>query len=216
MSEELRVRLRAAMERAGLNMKQLSLASGKGETLVRDILERGRTPRYATLQALATALKTPLADLLPPEQSTGGDALQLSQVMSLRAEPGRLPVYSAVEAGNGGMTITYDTVEWIDLPPALQGVAGAFGLYVVGDSMAPMLKRGDMVHVHPTRPPRLGDLVICIVKSPQPDGDFVGYVKLLRAVTAEHVVLEQLSPAKELRLRKRDVRVHRVVGVEYA
>lgn len=198
-------------------MKQLSLAAGLGETAVRDILERDRSPRYSTIEALAKALRITPADLVPErEQPAGDDPLRLSKVKAVRLEPGRLPVYAAVEAGNGGMTITYETVEWIDLPPALQGVSGAFGLYVVGDSMEPMLRRGDMVYVHPTRPARPGDIVVCLIKQSEPDGEHVGYVKRLKAVTATHVILEQLQPAKEMRFAKETVKLHRVVGVEYA
>ena len=44
-------------------MKELSLAAGKGETFVRDLLEKGTDPRTENLKALAEALGMTLSEL---------------------------------------------------------------------------------------------------------------------------------------------------------
>lgn len=49
-------RLRAELENRGLTMKQASLNAGQGETFVRDILERNRTPSIDKFIALASSL----------------------------------------------------------------------------------------------------------------------------------------------------------------
>lgn len=197
-------------------MKQTSVGAGLGETAVRDILERGRNPRWDTVQKLCSFLGIDPGDLGLSTGRLPEDPISLTQVKRLRMERGRLPVYAAVEAGDGGIAITYDAIEWIDLPPVLAGVAGAFGLYCTGSSMEPMLKQGDMVYVHPTRPPKPGDIVVCILKKSGPDGEFMGYVKRLKGSTSTHHILQQLSPPQEIKFAKADVKLHRVVGVEYA
>ena len=48
MAEDVRARLRRLMTERRLNMKELSLAAGLGETAVRDILIREQDPKHQT------------------------------------------------------------------------------------------------------------------------------------------------------------------------
>lgn len=65
MAEEVwKSRVRQALAEKGLNMKEASLAAGKGETFVRDMLERHREPKIDNFTALARVVDKPISYLL--------------------------------------------------------------------------------------------------------------------------------------------------------
>ncbi|WP_352690984.1 helix-turn-helix transcriptional regulator [Mesorhizobium sp. M0663] len=64
MNEGWRDRIVRRLAERDLTMKEASLLAGKGETFVRDILKRGRTPSTANLEALSRVLRVSVADLL--------------------------------------------------------------------------------------------------------------------------------------------------------
>lgn len=64
MSDDLKDRLRAMMEKRGMTARSLSLASGLASTAVRDILSgRSATPRPSTILRLAKVLQCPVEEL---------------------------------------------------------------------------------------------------------------------------------------------------------
>ena len=61
-------------------------------------------------------------------------------------------------------------------PPQLEGVQGAKAVYVRGRAMEPRYYAGEIVYLHPTRPPNPGDFVFLTVREPSfPAG--VGYIR---------------------------------------
>jgi transcriptional regulator with XRE-family HTH domain len=56
-------RIRQLLDDRGLSMRAASIAAGRGETYVRDILERDHQPGAANLKALARSLGVPVDDL---------------------------------------------------------------------------------------------------------------------------------------------------------
>ncbi len=73
MDEAIRIRVRAEMERQGLDMKGLSKLAGLGETYVRDALKRGRGGSLPALNKLAAALGRSLDWLLTGAATAGGE-----------------------------------------------------------------------------------------------------------------------------------------------
>lgn len=73
MDEAIRNRVRAEMERQGLDMKGLSKLAGLGETYVRDALKRGRGGSLPALNKLAAALGRSLDWLLTGAATAGGE-----------------------------------------------------------------------------------------------------------------------------------------------
>lgn len=132
---------------------------------------------------------------------------------SRQAPPGApdLPVYASAEGGPSGMMVTYDPVDWLARPDALQNVRDAFAVYVIGESMEPRYEQGDMILVHPTRPPKRGDDVLLL--SEQPDRAFAALVKRLVRWDSENWTVQQYNPAKEYPLsRSQWQRAQVVVG----
>lgn len=64
MSEQFKERLESRMKEQGFNMKSLSKAAGLGETTVRDILKRDRSPSLETVGPIASALRVSVGWLL--------------------------------------------------------------------------------------------------------------------------------------------------------
>ncbi|MBF0252016.1 MAG: helix-turn-helix domain-containing protein [Alphaproteobacteria bacterium] len=103
------------------------------------------------------------------------------------------PVYGAASAGGGDFFEMHDVVDYIGRPPALGPESGAYGLYVIGDSMAPKWDEGDTVYVHPGRPVTVGcDVVVQIS-----NGDEVTRALLKRLVRRDvhEIELVSLNPA---------------------
>ncbi|WP_245294669.1 helix-turn-helix domain-containing protein [Rhizobium rhizosphaerae] len=69
MSGGWKERVRQALDEQGLSMKEASIAAGMGETFVRDILERDRTPKIDHFMSLAVVLKKPVSFLLGEAKS---------------------------------------------------------------------------------------------------------------------------------------------------
>jgi phage repressor protein C with HTH and peptisase S24 domain len=73
MDEAIRNRVKAEMQRQGLDMKGLSRLAGLGETYVRDALKRGRGGTLPALNKLAAALGRSLDWLLTGAEEAGGE-----------------------------------------------------------------------------------------------------------------------------------------------
>jgi transcriptional regulator with XRE-family HTH domain len=68
MTEIWKKRLKEAIEERAMSMKALSLAAGKGETFIRDLFERDRTPSIDNFMAIAHILGKSVAFLLGEEE----------------------------------------------------------------------------------------------------------------------------------------------------
>lgn len=114
MDEIIRKRVKAEMERQGLDMKSLSIRAGLGETYVRDALKRGRGGSLPALNKLAGALGRSLDWLLTGVQTAGGefppeeapqrrlDTAVDRKIVDAAAGPGPSILEIDVRAGAGG------------------------------------------------------------------------------------------------------------------
>jgi repressor LexA len=103
--------------------KKLARQAGLGETVVRDILEKGVEPRVGTLIKIADALEIPAASLFGTQ----------------------VPVLGKIGAGGCVLFEQTDEPELVDRPP---GAAGRLmALKVTGDSMFPVYRDGDIIYV---------------------------------------------------------------------
>ncbi len=110
------------------------------------------------------------------------------------------PIYGSSQAGNEGQVVDYDhVVEYRHRPPELIGVTGAWGMYVVGDSMEPRYFHGDRVHVNPHKPVRAGRFVV-IVRH-----DNTALVKQFVAKNDSRYKLRQLNPKRDIEIPANEV-----------
>jgi phage repressor protein C with HTH and peptisase S24 domain len=113
-----------------------------------------------------------------------------------------LPVYRTSEGGPSGMLIAFEPIDWIGRPDTLQNVRDAFGIYAIGSSMEPRYEHGDLIVVHPTRPPKREDDVLLLSNgenSPAP-----AMVRRLIGWTDTAWSTRQYNPGRDEELRRAD------------
>lgn len=124
--------------------------------------------------------------------------------------PNGLPVFAAVEGGEGEMVVSAEEIDVVDTPWFLSRVKESYAVLVIGESMSPAYEPGDMAFVNPKLPPRRGKDAIFV--SPL-HGDFKAIIKRFVSSTPESYIVEQFNPAKQLTLPRRLwTGVYRVVG----
>jgi len=126
----------------------------------------------------------------------------------------RLKVLGMAECGPDGWSLwNGDVIDLIDRPASLNGVPGAYAVYVVGASMEPRYHPGEVVHIHPGKPLTVGAYVL-VQRRPKNDGDPpLAVIKRLARRTGSKIVLEQFNPPKSFEIKSDDiVSIHRVVG----
>lgn len=123
-----------------------------------------------------------------------------------------LPIFASAQGGNDGMMLTVgEVVETVRRPAPLAGVKGAFGMYVIGDSMSPAYEQGDLILINPAKPPRGGDDVLVIKVGD--DNTHTALVKRLVKMDDGIVRLKQFNPAKEFDVPRDQVQgLHLIVG----
>lgn len=111
-----------------------------------------------------------------------------------------LPVLGMAVGGEDGRYIFNGSViDYVVCPPSLENVAGAYAVYIDGESMYPRFKAGETVWVHPGKPARRGDDVIVQIKPSDDDGSPPwGYVKEFVGRQGNKLVLRQYNPAIEI------------------
>lgn len=125
-----------------------------------------------------------------------------------------LPIFAATQGGDGHMIVSTDIVETRKRPSILEGVPNAYGLLVVGDSMAKVFRHGDLALVHPGLPMARDDVHV-FYDHPQfgQAGEATSIIKNLINWTDKDYILEQFNPFREWKVPRVDWPVcHRVVG----
>lgn len=91
--------------------------------------------------------------------------------------------------------------------PELIGVKGAYAIYVVGLSMAPVIEPGDIIFVNTLAPPLPGRLVILLPSN----CDGAVMIRRLVEETSEKIVVRQENPEDEIILDRSDVEAMHVI-----
>ncbi|KAF0131118.1 MAG: Repressor protein C [Xanthobacteraceae bacterium] len=127
---------------------------------------------------------------------------------------GGFPIYAAAQGGDGHLIISTDIVETTKWPTILEGVRGAYGLLVVGDSMAKAYRHGDMALVHPGLPMARDEVHVFYDHPPFGEaGETEAIIKNLLSWSDIHYTIEQFNPAREWKVDRADwPTCHRIVG----
>jgi transcriptional regulator with XRE-family HTH domain len=129
-----------------------------------------------------------------------------------------LKVFAAVEGGPGEMVVSTDPIELVPRPWYMREVRDGYAVLVVGESMVPAFKPGDMAIVNPRLPPLRGQDVILV--GGEQTGEFRASIKHLEGWDARAWKLRQYNPPRgekaELTWSKKDwPKALRVVGKYY-
>jgi len=97
----------------------------------------------------------------PARASADGVAGAAVEAVQSTEDPGpadqadSIPVYGAARGGDDQeMHLDGRPIDWVPRPPFLRNVRQAYSMQVVGDSMKPMYRAGQLVYVNPFRLPR--------------------------------------------------------------
>lgn len=205
---EVATALKRLRERTGRSVRETAAAIGwKPTTYQRyeDAFKKEHQPvRLMRLLAPVFAPKVAAAELLalagvaesspePAPKSPAADS------------PNGLFVYGTVKGGrNGEIVDTAKVVATVARPDYLAGVPDAFAMYVIGSSMEPRFRRGDLLFIHPGRPPNRGDEVVIAFP------DNTGLVKIYLGASDQAFEFEQLNPKRKLRFPR-----HEIIGIYF-
>jgi SOS-response transcriptional repressor LexA len=161
---------------------------------------------------------------LPNQQEVFGSA-ELSMPYGGYRDPGRPPSFRYGEQASwaenmvpvygytaGGLQTDLnlakgEIVDWATRHPALNGIRDAFAVYVFSDSMVPRYFPGELVYVHPGRPPEQNK--DCIVELKNGDA----YLKCYLGQNNDEVRFTQYNPAEEISFAKSDIQaLYAIVG----
>ncbi|MDA4844102.1 LexA family transcriptional regulator [Hoeflea poritis] len=110
----------------------------------------------------------------------------------------RIPVFGQAVGGvDGEFVMNGNRLDDVFSPPSLSSVAGAYAVYVAGESMEPRYFDGEIVFVNPSKRARRGDFVVAQIQAEE-HGPALAYVKRFVRWNAEELVLAQYNPEKEL------------------
>jgi len=147
MVSDWRSRIERAISEHGLTMKAVSLKAGKGETFVRDMLKRDRTPSADNLAAIENAIEA----MSQPSPSRSSNLVQIPDlaIFGGMGTGGELDVYT--DANNGDVLDPEQIRGYWSLPDYMtRGLGALKNIYaweVRGDSMEPTLPGGSVVFV---------------------------------------------------------------------
>jgi len=206
----------AARKAKNLSQSELATAAKVSQQLIASI-ETGQTRTTKYLPRIAAVLGVPPGQLdaewsnLPIRSSASGGS---GHGPSSPANPADLPLHAAAEGGGGQIIVTSEPVDWLPRPALVANVRGAYGLYIVGESMVPEFEPGDIALVNPHLP--VVPDTTCIFYGQKQD-DVRATIKRLRRKTGDTWYLKQWNPPEGMKGEFTLSRVawpvcHRVVG----
>lgn len=209
--------VREEREKRGLSQIELAdLAHTTQQSI--DRIERDVVQRSRSAPEVALALGIPF----PLSTQSQAQSMQLAAQPTLPAKAlvgvADLPIYASVVGGSvdDAMTVTAEIIDYVKRPEPLSNAKNGYGLYVIGTSMVPVYRPGDLALVHPNLPASAGDDVIICGQTEH--GEHYAMIKHLVKATPTKWLLRQHNPAEgesaEFELDRAEWPVcHTVVGV---
>ena len=205
--------IREARKARKLSQTELGDRVGTSQQQIGKI-EKGTLNHSRFLRKIATELGLDQR-VVEPEDSTSSTASIIPEA-DLRSRTAYFPVHAAAEGGPGELIVSSDPVQWVLRPNPLVGISRAYGLYVVGDSMEPVYRSGEIVLINPLSPPQRDETFIFYAENERL-GEAKATIKHLVKWTSTHWHVHQWNPPKGQKhdfTLPRDVwgKAHMVVG----
>lgn len=228
MSELLRKRIKERLKELGISAAAVSLkATGSPDTIRSWLRNADSSPRVDTLEKVAAELHTtpewllgrtdaadnnaPGSDIAKPETNLAKSAPPLP---ARNAMPADIEVMGTAAGSlfSGAFQIE-GVIDYVRRPPALAGARDVYALYIEGSSMEPRYFPGDLVYVHPHRPPRIGDVVIIQEVNGTPNA-ITASIGVLQKRSNGAVILAKYNPAdSQITIpNERIAAIHRVLS----
>lgn len=202
--------IKAEREKRGWSQADLGRRVGISQVAVKKI-EGGQTRQSKFLARVALELGLDLAQVDPamarePVPGAAGAIIDRRQIYG----PTDFRIYAAAEGGPGEIIRSSDPVDWQPRPQPVAHVKDAYGLYVVGESMAPEYRPGDIALINPTLPQIGGEVYVFYAEK---EGEARATIKHLRRATADKWLVSQHNKPKDFDLSRCEWQwAHRVIG----
>jgi phage repressor protein C with HTH and peptisase S24 domain/DNA-binding XRE family transcriptional regulator len=202
-------KIKAERERRGWSQADLGRRIGITQVAIKKI-EDGDTRQSKFLPRVALELGFSLAELdagmAAAEASSPQHTLTRPQIYG----PNDFRIYTATEGGPGEIIRSSEPIDWQPRPQPLANVKDAYGLYVVGESMSPEYRPGDVALVNPHLPV-VGDEVYIFYA--EREGEVRATIKHLRRATSDKWLISQHNKPKDFELSRKEWQwAHRVIG----
>lgn len=205
-------RVKRAREARDWSQDDLARRIGISQPAIKKI-EDGTTAQSKFLPQVARALDLDISDLVPGPLIAPGnhDTLPASQIMTPDKD---FPIHASAEGGAGTIIVSSDAVDFMPRPTPLQHTKDAYGLFIVGTSMEPEFRQGDMALVNPHLAPVGGEVYVFYAEK---EGEARATIKHLRRATEDKWLVSQHNPPAgsscDFTLSRREWQwAHRVIG----
>lgn len=190
--------------RVGIKSSDLARQIGMRPATLRTYIRGEREPRPALAEKLADALECSVNEIMGYDANGGPPLKDYKET--------QIPLYGNAAAGLGAdVTDVTSPVEYIGAHPALASSNAGYAVFVVGTSMEPRYREGEIVYVKPGKPPRKGDDVVVQIE----DGKTrTAVVKEYVSASDDQVTLRQYNPDIEIFIdRDSIVSIHPICGM---
>lgn len=208
-------RIRERRKEIGLDITELATALGVSQPAVSQ-WEIGITaPSRRKIAKLAEVLRVPITWIISDDEVMLQNVNNQAQSKSLASLPSDVPVYGvAVGGSEGDFRFNGQVVDYVRRPPGITNHRNVYALWILGESMSPWNKDGDLIYVSPAKPPVVGDHVVVQLADANDGEPGVAMVKLLIGKTPTQLKLRQYNPQREFALPLAKVKsVHKVLSL---
>lgn len=208
-------RIRARREQLGLDVSELAALLGVSQPAVSQ-WEIGTTqPRRDKLVKLAEVLRVPVTWILSDNEQLKQNVTKQERAMLVGSLPIDVPVYGvAVGGSEGDFRFNGQVVDYVRRPPGIANLRNVYALWILGDSMSPWNKDGDLIYVSPAKPPTAGEYVVVQMQDAGDGEPGPAMVKLLVGRTPTLIKLAQHNPQREFSLPLAKVKsIHKVLSL---
>lgn len=203
--EERGRRIQAARAAKKWSQADLGRAAGLSQPAIKKMEDGGGSKHMARV-FLVLGLDPKQID--PPSGANG--PLEGQDIAPFPGARLDFPIYAAAEGGPGEILRSSDPVDYQPRPQPLAQVRNSYGLYVVGESMSPEYRPGDVALINPNLP-IIGDEVYVFYA--EREGEARATIKHLRRATGDKWLVSQHNKPREFDLNRKEWQwAHRVIG----
>lgn len=199
--------IKAARKEKRLSLQQLASQLGVTVAAVSQWETGASSPSNKNRAKLGSLLNLSASDLIGVyDQSSALKPQNISAtVVPIEFQDNPVPIYGHTVGEGGVLHIERRVINMIPRTDYLRYSQYAFGIECMGDQMAPVFERRDVVIINPDRAVTQGDDVVLVrgfePKSIEP---FVGILRRLLVETDTHWAVRQYNPPKDYKLAKAD------------
>ena len=198
-------RIKELAARAGVSTTDLARRIDMNAPALRRYLRHETQPKTELAERIAAALGCTINEVLGFDQNGGPPARETPQT--------QIPLYGNAAAGEGAdVSDVTAPIEYIEQHPAMSGSSVGYAVFVIGTSMEPRFREGEIVYIKPGKPPRRGDDVVVQIEDAGSRQRYA-IVKQFISNADGTLTLGQFNPEREIQFDSKTVlAIHCVCG----